>query len=206
MVQYSIYLPAPGNVAIQFGPPTAYGLNTWQVATPTAYGGQVTIYVAGMLAQTLYHMRAQVVLNDGATLNDPDHDHFASGASLVTGSHPVTSPINVTTSGTPQPGIEMWNTILPEGDTQAFATDLEGNVIWTYSYTGTYRDFIQGVQLLPNGNLLMVISYLSSLPQTVVNEAPTTLNVDSRGRSRRQHRQRPHHGHAEPETRHSRVS
>jgi hypothetical protein len=176
VVQYSIYLPAPGNVAIQFGPTTAYGLNTWRVATPTSNGGQVNIYVAGMLAQTLYHMRAQVALNDGATLNDPDHDHFASGSSLVTGSPPVTSPVVVTGSGTPQPGIEMWNTILPAGDTQAFATDLQGNVLWTYSYTGTYRDFIQGIQLLPNGNLLMVISYLSSLPQTIVNEAPDTLN------------------------------
>ncbi|HUB18142.1 MAG TPA: aryl-sulfate sulfotransferase [Acidobacteriaceae bacterium] len=176
VVQYSIYLPAPGNVAIQFGPTTGYGFNTWQVATPTADGGQVSIYVAGMLARTLYHMRAQVALNDGASLNDPDHDHFASGASLVTGSPPLTSPVTITSSGTPQPGIEMWNTILPEGDSQAFATDLQGNVIWTYSYQGTYRDFIQGIQLLPSGNLLMVISYLSSLPQVIVNETPGTLN------------------------------
>lgn len=176
VVEYSIYLPAPGNVAIQFGPTTSYGLNTWQVATPSADGGQVNIYVAGMLGQTLYHMRAQVALNDGATLNDPDHDQFASGAPLLTGSPPATSPITITSSGTPQPGIEMWNTILPEGDSQAFATDLKGNVLWTYSYSGTYRDFIQGIQLLPNGNFLMVISYLSSLPQTVVNETPDTLN------------------------------
>lgn len=176
VVQYSIYLPVPGNVTIQFGPTTTYGLNTWQVATPTPDGGQVTIYVAGMLAKTLYHMRAQIALNDGATLNDPDHDQFASGASLVTGSPPVTSPVTITSAGTPQPGIEMWNTILPAGDTQAFATDLRGNVIWTYSYTGTFRDFIQGVQLLPNGNMLMVISYLSSLPQNIVDETPGTLN------------------------------
>ena len=57
----------------------------------------------------------------------------------------------------------MWNTVLPPHVTQAFATDLSGNVIWTYTYQGATGDIIQGVQLLPNGHLLMVISYLSSL-------------------------------------------
>ena len=56
----------------------------------------------------------------------------------------------------PQPGIEMWNTIQPASDSQAFATDLNGNVIWTYSYSHSSNDYIQGIQLLPNGNLLMV--------------------------------------------------
>ncbi len=36
-------------------------------------------------------------------------------------------------------------------------------MIWTYTYQGGVGDIIQGVQLLPNGHLLMVISYLSSL-------------------------------------------
>ena len=51
----------------------------------------------------------------------------------------------------------------PRNVAQAFATDLQGNVIWTYTYPGSAGDIIQGIQLLPNGNLLMVISYLSSL-------------------------------------------
>ncbi len=93
-----------------------------------------------------------------------------------TGTPPPTSPVNVvTTNGaTPQPGIEMWNTILPSGDSQAFATDLSGHVIWTYTYSHTSTDYLQGIQLLPNGNLLTVISYLSSMttPQSssVINE------------------------------------
>jgi hypothetical protein len=59
-----------------------------------------------MLGQTLYHMRAQVTLKNGATFNDADH-------SCMTGTPPVTSPVKVSTSvgGTPQPGIEMWNTL-----------------------------------------------------------------------------------------------
>ena len=36
--------------AVQFGKSTNYGLNTWQVATPSPNGGQVQIYVAGMRA------------------------------------------------------------------------------------------------------------------------------------------------------------
>lgn len=165
---YSIYLPAPGQVSVQFGTTTAYGLTTWKVPTPSANGGGVQIYVAGMLGQTLYHMRAQVTLNDGATYNDSDH-------TCTTGTPPPTSPVQVSTSSgaTPQPGIEMWNTMLPSNDTQAFATDLNGNVIWTYNYPHSTGDLIQGIQLLPNGDLLMLISYLSSL---TASQSPNLFN------------------------------
>ena len=168
VARYSLYLPAPGKMNVQFGTATSYGFNTWQAPTPSANGGGVQIYVAGMLGQTLYHMRAQVTLNNGATYNDADH-------TCTTGAPPPTSPVNVvTTNGAnPKPGIEMWNTILPSGDSQAMATDLNGNVIWTYSYSHGPNDYIQGVQLLPDGNLLMVISYLSSMT-TGVN--PSTIN------------------------------
>jgi len=169
VARYSLYLPAPGKMDVQFGKTTDYGLNTWQVPTPSADGGDVQIYVAGMLGQTLYHMRAQVTLNNGATYNDMDH-------TCMTGMPPVTSAVNVTTASgaTPQAGIELWNTLLPPTDTQAFATDLSGNVIWTYTFSHTPTDYLQGIQLLPNGNMLMLISYLSSVttPQSssVINE------------------------------------
>jgi arylsulfate sulfotransferase len=174
---YDIYVPAPGRVSVQFGETTSYGFNTWQVPAPSSTGGQVTVEVAGMLPQTLYHMRAQVVLSDGATFTDTDHDQFASGLPLKTGSPPTTSAITITGSGSPQPGIELWNTVLPPGDTQAFATDLQGNVLWTYSYTGSALDIVQGVQLLPDGDMLMLISYLSSLPPQVVDRTPGTIDV-----------------------------
>jgi hypothetical protein len=168
VARYSLYLPAPGKMDVQFGTTTNYGLNTWQVPTPTANGGETQIYVAGMRGATQYHMRAQVALANGATYNDADH-------TCTTDTPPATSAVNVSTTngGTPQPGIEMWNTIQPPGDAQAFATDLNGNVIWTYSYPLNSNDFIQGVQLLPNGNLLMVISYLSSI---TTGESPSVIN------------------------------
>ena len=169
VARYSLYLPAPGKMDVEFGKTASYGLNTWQVPTPSVNGGQVETYVAGMLGNTTYHMRAQVTLNNGATYSDADH-------TCLTGTPPATSAVNVTTTSgaTPQPGIEMWNTIQPASDSQAFATDLSGNVIWTYSYSHSSNDYIQGMQLLPSGNLLMVISYLSSittgLSPSLINE------------------------------------
>lgn len=161
--QYSIYLPVPGRVSVDFGTSTSYGLNTWQVPTPTPYGGQIDVYVAGMRSAIPYHMQAQIALNDGAAFTDVDHATFASGLPLIAGTPPVTSPVVVSGSGTPAPGIELWNTLLPQGTTQAFATDLQGNVIWTYTYQGSVLDDVQGYQLLPDGDMLMTISYLSSL-------------------------------------------
>ena len=158
VAMYSINLPSPGKVSVEFGKTTDYGQSTWQVATTSSNGGQVQVYVAGMMGKTLYHMRANVALNNGATYNDIDH-------TCTTGTPPPTSAVQVSTPNgeTPQPGIEMWNTSVPANVAQAFATDLSGNVIWTYTYSGSSVDSIQGIQLLPNGDLLMVISYLSSV-------------------------------------------
>ena len=168
VARYSLYLPAPGKMAVQFGTTTDYGLNTWQVPAPTANGGETQMDVAGMRGQTLYHMRAQVTLNNGAAYNDADH-------TCMTDAPPATSAVSVSTpsGGTAQPGIEMWNTIQPANDSQAFATDLSGDVIWTYGYSHSSNDYIQGIQLLPNGNLLMVISYLSSITTGI---SPSLIN------------------------------
>jgi arylsulfate sulfotransferase len=169
---YSIYLPAPGRASIEFGKTTDYGLNSWQVATPSPNGGQVKVYVGGMTGQSLYHMRAQVSLADGATLNDADN-------TFSTGTPPVTSTVQAsTTSGqVPQAGIEMWNTLLPAEPAQAFATDLSGNVIWTYTFQGSPLDLLQGIQLLPNGHFLLLISYLSSLTAAAANRDAGTIDV-----------------------------
>ena len=153
---YTTYLPAPGKVSVEFGTSTTYGFNTWQQPSPGATGGQVTLEVGGMRGNTTYHLRGQIVLNNGATFNDADF-------TCTTGTPPATSPIQITTpSGTPQAGIEIWNTLFPHQYAEAMATDLQGNVIWTYTYQGTQSDLLQGIQLLPNGHFLTLISYLSS--------------------------------------------
>ncbi len=108
VAQYSIYLPAPGQVSIQFGQTTEYGRSTWQAPTPSPNGGTVSVYVAGMRAQTLYHMQAQVTLNNGASYTDSDH-------TCTTGQLPTLAALEVTPiqGGTPQAGIQLWNTFLP---------------------------------------------------------------------------------------------
>lgn len=155
---YSVYLPSPGKALVQFGETTDYGRDTWQVATPSPNGGAVQIYVAGMLGTTLYHMRGQVTLSNGATFIDADQ-------TCTTGTPPATSPVKISTpsGGTPQPGIELWNTLIPSNVAQAWATDLDGNVIWTYTLNAPALDYVQGYQLLPDGDILMLVSYLSSV-------------------------------------------
>ncbi|HEX8713257.1 MAG TPA: hypothetical protein VF730_15355, partial [Terracidiphilus sp.] len=158
VAEYSVYLPAPGKVFVDFGTSTDYGRSTWAMPTPSPNGGQVQLDVAGMLGHTLYHMRPEIVLDDGATLTESDQ-------TCLTGTPPATAPIQISTTNgaTPQSGIELWNTVLPSSDVQAFATDLKGNVLWTYTYKHPPLDIIQGIQLLPNGHLLMLVSYLSSI-------------------------------------------
>jgi arylsulfate sulfotransferase len=173
---YSMSLPSSGKMAVEFGPTTNYGRNTWQVPSGSQ-GGQVKVLVAGMLAKTLYHMRAQVALDNGATYTDADH-------TCTTGTPPPTSAVNITSANgaNPQPGIEVWNTVIPLGVIQLFATDLQGNVIWSYLYQGSTVDLIQGVQLLPNGDILMLISYLSSVsPKTTVGLVNDLREIDLAG-------------------------
>ncbi len=168
---YSIYLPAPGQVHIEFGPTASYGLPTWEQPTPSPNGGQVGIYVAGMRAQLLYHMRALVTLADGATYTDTDQI-------FTTGAAPVTAAVTASAQNnqTPQPGIELFDTLLPREPAPAFATDLTGNVIWTYSYGGTAEDALQPLKLLPNGHFLAQIAYLSSITLRNPTILPGTLD------------------------------
>lgn len=154
---YTMSLPTSGKMSVEFGKTTDYGRETWQVPSGPQ-GGSVKVLVAGMMGKTVYHMRGKVVLDNGATYTDSDH-------TCTTGTPPLTPSIQITTANgsTPQPGIEIWNTVIPNNFIQAYATDLQGNVIWTYEYHGSVSDLIQGFQMLPNGDLLMLISYLSSV-------------------------------------------
>src|ERR1041385_3913879 len=56
VAQYSVSSRIAGNVSVEFGLDTKYGLTTW--AQPVPQGGTVDILVAGMKANTTYHMRA----------------------------------------------------------------------------------------------------------------------------------------------------
>lgn len=166
VVAYSIYLPAPGHVSVQFGD----AFMTSAEPTPSPNGGMVHVYVAGMRAHMTYPMHAIVALDNGISFPDTDH-------SFTAGSPPRTATVQVTSAGTPQPGIELFDTVTPPMPAQLFATDLQGNILWTYSYKGSSIDALQGARLLPNGHFLILISFASSIsPQLLKNPpgAPST--------------------------------
>lgn len=169
---YTMTLPFPGGVTVNFGTDTTYGLKTWSQSTATA-GGQVSIFVAGMKGSTTYHMRAAVTLANGITANDADHT-FTTGAVPANMQLPITT---TTTAGmTPQPGLELLNPL--SGTVKGVViADLSGNILWTYSNPGNGSlNFIDGVKMLPDGDFLLVIGANSSnplsgpLPAGTINE------------------------------------
>jgi hypothetical protein len=147
---YTMTLPFPGSVTVNFGTDTTYGRQTWTQSTTQA-GGAVSIYVAGMLANTAYHMQAAVQLQNGISANDVDHT-FTAGTPLLTPNLTVT-----TTPGmTPQSGLEV---LTPYTGAYGIAvTDLQGNVVWSYKLPNSpATDHIEGFKQLPNGHFLMSI-------------------------------------------------
>lgn len=129
--------------------------------------------VAGMGGSSTFHMQALVTLANGTTFKDSDH-------TFVTGAAPLTAPVQVSTptGQTPQPGIELYDTVqyptyVPNMAT-AMATDISGNVIWAYQYPTTFSDVLFPIKPLPNGNFLLYISFAAQpIPLQTV---PGTLN------------------------------
>lgn len=150
---YSIAPGAPGNVSVQFGPDMNYELTTWtQPAQPD--GGPVSLFVAGMRANSTYHLRGLVEFSDGATFTDADQT-FATGA-LPSAQLPAITT-STTPGMTPQSGVELLDLvtggpILPAPP--VIVTDLNGNVIWSYS-SGLVGRIANPIKLLPNGHFLI---------------------------------------------------
>ena len=144
---YTITPPADASVTIQFGQTTNYGLTTWTQPTPTG-GGAVAIFVAGMLANTPYHMQATVKFNSGITFTDTDHV-FTTSAPPAKG---LASLTTTTTPGmTPQSGVEL----LEPNDVEV--TDLSGHVLWAYDPASPGAG-PNPIKLIPNGHFLMNLS------------------------------------------------
>ncbi|ABF40757.1 hypothetical protein Acid345_1756 [Candidatus Koribacter versatilis Ellin345] len=155
----ALYTYAPqgsGDVHIEFGPDTNYGLETSAV-TPSA-GSPVTIYVAGMRANSTYHMRARTSGGETAM------DQTFTTTKITSGTLP---PITATSSGTPQSGIEFLNPGFSTASTnfiEAYAVDLEGNVVWAYDYPErTTNALLQSFHVLPDGNILALIGTSSAV-------------------------------------------
>jgi len=152
---YTLTLPFPGRMQVNFGPTTAYGWKTWFQGTDVNHG-VISIYVAGMRAQKTYHMAATVQLNNGIVWTDSDHK-FNTGKVNAAYVFPVT--VQTAKGFTPQPGIELAN---PLNSLQAY--DLQGNLIWNYPVPTPASDYLDGAKMLPNGHILIAIGGLSNAP------------------------------------------
>jgi len=149
---YKIVPPTAGNVSVQFGPDTNYGLTTWTQPVPRG-GGAVNLFVAGMKGNTQYHMRGVVQFSDGSQFVDADQT-FTTGALPAAQLPAITA---TTTAGmTPQSGVELLD--LVEGATSPLlVTDLGGNVLWSYN-PGLAPLVANPIKLLPNGHFLINFS------------------------------------------------
>ena len=149
---YTITPPTDASVTIQFGQTTNYGLTTWTQSTPTG-GGAVAIFVAGMLANTPYHMQATVKFNSGLTFTDADHV-FTTAAPPADRIAKLTT---TTTPGmTPQSGVELLDLTAGLGPPLRWRTSAA-------THSGYISPGIAGaganpVKLMPNGHFLMNVS------------------------------------------------
>ncbi|HEV2467545.1 MAG TPA: aryl-sulfate sulfotransferase [Candidatus Sulfotelmatobacter sp.] len=166
VVAYSLYLPAPGSISVQFGPSN---LMTSSQPTPSPNGGMVHVYVAGMEQNTTYQMHAIASLPHSISFSDANRQ-FTTGAAPRTSSVKIPNPAGPL----PQPGVELFDTVIPQSGSQLFATDLQGHVIWTYQYSGSSSDIVQGAHLMTNGDFLIVISSISFLPIRPTGSNSTT--------------------------------
>ena len=175
VAQYTIAPPFDANVTVEFGLTPSYGLTTSARPAP-AGGGPVTTLVAGMLANSTYHMRAQIQFANGMTYTDADHT-FTTGA-VPPGITPALTA-STTPGLTPQPGIELLDTYTSATPSAAIATDLAGNVIWTYPFPDRQpMSEMYPVKLLPNGNFLTELTYDSVL--TLAGAGPANPLVELR--------------------------
>jgi arylsulfate sulfotransferase len=175
---YTITPPAAANVAIQFGLTSNYGFSTWTQGAPTS-GGPVNILVAGMLANTAYHMQATVQFGGGVNFTDSDHI-------FTTGTLPAATLPSLTATTapgmTPQSGVELLD-LLDTSNTDKIniaVTDLSGNVLWGYSPGPSVPsgDFGGPLKFLSNGHFL--INYSNGITDglnSVIQEVDLTGQV-----------------------------
>ena len=156
VASYAIVPGAPAKVTVNFGLDTTYGLSTW--ALPSGVSGPVNFLVAGMKANTAYHMAAVVAFDDGTRFVDADHV-FTTGAVEPAAEMPAIT-VNTTVGKTPQSGVEAFD--LLGGVSRPTVTDINGNVLWAYT-AAPNGPVAFPIKLLANGHFLLNFDVGSAL-------------------------------------------
>jgi arylsulfate sulfotransferase len=174
VAKYSVTIASPGSVIVEFGQDQSYPYKTSAQLVPTA-GGTATLLVAGMKANSPYHLRAIVTFSDGSQQVDSDHV-FQTGT--IPPQRIPTMKVTTTAETSPAPGVELMSlTVGNANQLLALATDPAGNVIWYYDYDASLG-IPQPIKLLPNGHMLLVL-YLEGSPGGTVQEIDLAGNVIS---------------------------
>ena len=152
VARYNVTLPASGQVRIEFGLSTSYSRNT--AYQSVASGRTASLLVAGMKANTTYHMRARVDFDDGLTVYDSDHT-FTTGALP-----PVTFPTVTVTppGGSSSGGVDVVSSFSSTAAVSGEVLDTDGSVIWYY-YDPAEQLPIFPLRLADNGNFLVNYAY-----------------------------------------------
>ncbi len=146
--QVALYSITPGDsamVSVSFGLDTNYGLTTW--TQPASQSAPVSIFVAGMKANTPYHMAASVRFADGVQFTDTDHVFTTTEAEIPEQAPSLT--VTNTPGLTPQGGVEVLD--LSSGVARPTIADLNGNILWAYTQ-------------VPDGLIVNPIKLLSKWP------------------------------------------
>ncbi len=148
VAQYELSVPNGSQVSVEFGTNTSYGRFTSSQPAPVS-GGAVDVLVAGMRANTVYHMRARVELASGTTIFDSDHT-FTTGP-LPTASFPT---VTVPTGGalTAGAGVDLVSSL--NSNVSAVVLDHDGSVVWYY-YDPNLPEFAFPIRQIWNGNFLV---------------------------------------------------
>ena len=150
VAQYGVWAFHAGLSAwVEFGPDTSYGRQTSvMTAANSPAGEQLNILVAGMKAQTTYHMRAHVNWPGGSWV---DQDHTFTTGAVPKSEQPPTISVVTSPGSAPAPGVELFSFIPPANTAmaQAVVTDLQGNMIW---YCPGYAF---PVKPMPNGHFII---------------------------------------------------
>lgn len=169
VASYALTAREPGTIVVEFGKDKTYGFST---SPQTVTNGPVSILVAGMQASTTYHMRSVLTTVSGDKIYDSDHV-FTTGVIPAKTIPAITAgPI---AGNTPQPGVELVDPIL--NFNKPFIADLNGNVIWYYSFPDAQpASLLYPIRLLSNGHMACLIAPAS---QSVATNPATPVPAGS---------------------------
>lgn len=148
VAKYSAQIPASSSAFVEFGKDQTYGRKTSSQVPNSA--GTVEILVAGMQPATTYHMR---VVTTGRNGTQVDSDHTFTTGQPDAASVPITT---VKRSGSPAPGVELLDMVVPNGKLQAAVVDLDGTLVWYYAYDPA-MGFPYPIRPMPGGHMLITI-------------------------------------------------